>query len=205
MRFADTKLPQHPVIEQAFNELTRLDTDNNFTDRGVRIAQIIAGESMSKDPDAIAAGLLVPMASDTGQVLLAQAALPPRVTEIIQSVFDIGGMTMRCEPIETFYKELDAGARSVILASSYRMFEVMAAEMEESLIASRRAGAKADAAFLQETLDPVKKFTGMICLAETEEKQLAQKCDDAVIRIETLIHGANPPSPPKATPAAPKP
>ncbi|MDI1227264.1 MAG: hypothetical protein PSY14_06235 [bacterium] len=205
MRFADTKLPQHPVIEQAFNELTRLDTDNQFTDRGLRIAQIIAAESLSKDPDAIAAGLLVPMASDTGQVLLAQATLPPRVTEIIQSVFDIGGMTMRGEPIETFYKELDSGARSVILASSYRMFEVMAAEMEESLIASRRAGAKADAAFLQETLDPVKKFTGMICRAEAEEKQLAQKCDDAVIRIETLIHGANPPAPTKAAPAQPKP
>ncbi len=205
MRFADTKLPQHPVIEQAFNELVRLDTDNQFTDRGIRIAQIIATESKSQDPDAIAAGLLVPMASDTGQVLLAQATLTPRVTEIIQSVFDIGGMTMRNEPIETFYKKQDAGARSVILASSYRMFEVMAAEMEESLAASRRAGAVADAEFLKETHAPVKKFTGMICRAESEEKQLAQKCDDAVIRIETLISGANPPAPPKATPAQPKP
>lgn len=205
MTFEETSLPKHPAIEKAFAELVRLDADDKYTTRGVKIALIIARDSKSQDPDAIAAGLLVPMASDAGELLLAQADVSPRVNEIIQSVFDMGGTTMRGEPIEAFYKKQDAGTRSVILASSTRMFEVMAKEMLESLEVSRKAGtAEADAEYLRENLQPLKKFSQMICKAETEETGLAQKCEAAVERIEVIL-SVSPPPASKNTPAAPKP
>lgn len=205
MTFEETNLPKHPAIEKAFNELLRLDTEDKYTTRGVKIASIIANDSKSKDPDAIAAGLLVPMASDAGERLLAQADISPRVNEIIQSVFELGGITMRGEPIEAFYKKQDAGTRSVILASSTRMFEVMAKEMLESLEVSRKAGtAEADAEYLRENLKPLKKFSAMICKAESEETGLAQKCEASVERIEVIL-SLGPPPASKAAPTAPKP
>lgn len=206
MTFEESKLPKHPTIEKAFAELKRLDPDDQYTTRGIKIASIVAS-AKSQDPDAIAAGLLVPMASDAGPRLLAQADIPPRVTEIIQAVFETGAITMRGEPIEEYYKKQDAPTRSVILASSTRMFEVMALEMETSLAASRKAGTvEADAKYLAGTLQPLKKFSAMICKAESEETGLAQKCEDAVARIETLLNSPNvPPSAKPAAPAAPKP
>ena len=195
MKFEDTNLPKHPTIEKAFEELARLDTDDQFTTRGVKIATIIARDSKSQDPDAIAAGLLVPLASDSGARLLAQANLPPRITEIIQSVFEVGTMTMRGEKTEPYYLKLDACTRSVVLASSTRMFEVMAKEMLESLELSRKAGtAEADAEYLRDTMQPLKKFSAMICKAETEETGLAQKCEAAVERIEVILSLGPPPA-----------
>jgi len=85
------------------------------------------------------------------------------------------------------------------------MFEVMAAEMEESLAVSRKSGAAADADYLRQTLDPVKKFSAMICKAETVERPLAEKCDDAVAKIEALINGANNPQKPSAQVRPPSP
>lgn len=205
MKFEDTGLPQHPTIEKAFAELTRLDEDDKFTTRGVKIAAIVATESMSKDPDAIAAGLLVPLASDTGGVLLGQANISPRVSEIIQSVFELGNLTMRGEPTGAYYSKQDAGARSVILASSTRMFEVMKEEMEASLKAARDAGAAADANYLQGTLDPLRKFADMICAHETEETALAARCKTAILDIERLISGPNPPAPPGPGGKCPRP
>jgi len=199
MTFEETQLPKHPTIEKAFAELARLDSlsgsSDDFTTRGVKIARIIANDSVSKDPDAIAAGLLVPMASDAGARLLAQADIPPRVQQIIDAVFELGGITMRGEPIETYYKQQDAATRSVILASSTRMFEVMAKEMLESLEASRKAGtAEADAEYLRDNLKPLKKFSTMICKAEKEETALAQKCEAAVERIEVILTVSPPPA-----------
>lgn len=195
MKFEDTSLPKHPTIEKAFAELVRLDESDRFTSRGVKIASLIANDSATKDPDAIAAGLLVPLASDTNGVLLGLADVPVRVSEVIESVFELGRMTMRGEPIEDYYKKQDAGARSVILASSTRMFEVMKDEMETSIKASLEAGAEADAAYLQETLTPLKQFSHMICSHETEETALAKKCENAVLEIERLISGPNHPKP----------
>lgn len=195
MKFEDTRLPKHPTIEKAFAELTRLDEADKFTSRGIKIASIIASDSAAKDPDAIAAGLLVPLASDTGGVLLGQADVPGRVSDVIHAVFELGNLVMRGEPIEDYYKKQDAGARSVILASSTRMFEVMKDEMEASLQASREAGAEADAAYLQETLTPLKQFSHMICSNETEETALAKKCENAVLEIERLISGPGHPRP----------
>lgn len=213
MNFADTKLPKHPTIEKTFAELKRLDAlldgaDDTFTTRGVKIATLIATESKAQDPDAIAAGLLVPLASDAGARLLAQADVPPRVQAIIDAVFELGGMTMRGEPIEEFYAQQDAATRSVVLASSTRMFEVMAGEMKESLAASRKAGtAEADAKYLQGTLQPLKKFSAMICKAETAETALAQKCEDSVAAIEKILDRAHLPAaaPDSKKPPAPTP
>lgn len=205
MTFEETSLPKHPTIEKAFNELTRLDADDKYTTRGVKIARIVSNDSTTKDPDAIAAALLVPMASDAGARLLAQADIPPRVTEIVDAVFELGGITMSGQAIEPFYKEQDVSTRAVILASSTRMFEVMAREMLESLEISRKAGtAETDAEYLRETLQPLKKFSAMICKAETEETGLAQKCEAAVERIEVIL-SLGPPPASKASPAAPKP
>lgn len=189
--FKDTGLPQHPAIEQAFAELKRLDTNDSFTTRGVKIASIIANESVTQDPEAIAAGLLVPLASDHGPVLLAKAALPGRVPEIIQSLFDFGGMALSDEPTETFYKSLDPAVRSVILAASVRMFDAAAAEMEKA----PPQEAASDADYLNRTLETLRHFTAMVSRAESDEHKLVVKCQKALHHIETAVGKS-------ATPAA---
>ena len=55
---------------------------------------MIAHHGVHKDPDAIAAGLLVPLAQDLGPFLGAKADLPGRVREILDGVFTLGKASM---------------------------------------------------------------------------------------------------------------
>lgn len=192
LSFEDTRLPKHPAIEQAFSELRRLDADDAFTTRGVKIARLIAEHSTSKDPDAIAAGLLVPLASDHGPVLLAKAELPGRIPEIIQTMFDFGALALNDEPSEEFYKSLDPAVRSVILASSARMFDVTAQDMQDIKASKSEplAEKQNETDYLSHTLRSLRNFTAMVTRVETEETALVAKCQKALRHIESALAGA---------------
>jgi hypothetical protein len=205
--FEETRLPAHPTIEHTFEELRRLDTADEFTTRGIKIAQLIAADSPCKDPDAIAAGLLVPLASDHGPVLLAKAALPERVGRIIQSLFDFGGLALSAEDTEAFYAGQPPAVRSVILAASARMFEVTAKDMEK--IAAQKDPAlqtPQDSAYLTGTIDALRHFTDMISRVEKSETALVEKCRNALERIERALDDRpQPAAAPGRKPKAPKP
>lgn len=185
--FESTGLPAHPAIRHAFAELQRLDTKDRFTTRGVKVARLIADKSVTQDPEAIAAGLLVPLASDNGAVLLARADLQGRVPEMIQSLFALGGMTLddarNGKDAEDFYKSLDPATRSVILASSVRMFDVSAQEMRASSVKDSQNAAD----YLNGTLQHLRNFAAMVNRAETEETALAAECQASLRRVESAV------------------
>jgi hypothetical protein len=183
MKFEDSGLPSHPTIEKAFNELNRLDKGDEFTTRGVLIAKLVADHGVNKTPEAIAAGLFVPMAQDRGPVALAKADLPAKVPEIVQSVFTFGAASMQGVDTSVLYGALDPSVRTVILASSIRMFQLTADELDKSL---KKTGPE-DRTHLQAMLLPVKEFTQMVKRAEPDEAALVKKCEDYVTRIEKSL------------------
>lgn len=183
MKFEDTGLPSHPTIEKAFNELRRFDKGDEFTTRGVLIAKLVADHGVNKTPEAIAAGLFVPLAQDRGPVALAKADLPAKVPEIVQSVFSFGAASMQGVDTAALYGALDPSVRTVILASSIRMFQLTADELDNSL---KKTGAE-DRKHLQAMLLPVKEFTQMVKTAEPDETALVKKCEDYVTRIEKSL------------------
>ncbi len=200
MTFDDTGLPKHPLIEKAFNDLVALDSGDKFTTRGVLIAKLIADESTDKDPDAIAAGLFVPYTIESGPLSFARTDVGPRASAMIESMFAIGALAMRNESAEPFYVQQDSATRAVILASSARMFEVAALEMEQSIAAARKAGVKQDAQFLRGALDPLSDFTDMVSRVEKQELALVKRCQQAVERIENAL--LDPAVPAESKPAA---
>ena len=204
MKFEDTQLPKHPAIEKAFADLVALDAGDEFTTRGVLIAKLIAEDSRDRDPDAIAAGLFVPYTIESGPLSFARVDLPPRASAMIQAMFAMGALAMREEPTESFYRGQDAATRSVILASSARMFEAAAEEMEDSINTARKSGLQADAQFLRRALDPLSSFTAMVTKAETSECALVKKCQDAISRIEETLKDPAIPAP-KPTAQHPQP
>ena len=183
MKFEDTGLPSHPTIEKAFNELRRFDKGDDFTTRGVLIAKLVADHGVNKTPEAIAAGLFVPITQDNGPVLLAKADLPAKVPEIVTSVFTFGAASMQGMDTAVLYGALDPSVRTVILASSIRMFELTANELDNSL---KKTGVE-DRKHLQAMLLPVKEFTNMVKSAEPDEAALVKKCEDYVTRIEKSL------------------
>src|ERR1700722_14759233 len=187
MNFEDTRLPRHPAVEKAFAELTRLDPDDQYTTRGLRIARLIAHHGVHKDPDAIAAGLLVPLAQDLGPFLGAKADLPGRVPEILDAVFSLGKASMCGAATDSAYSALDPAVRTVVLASSIRMFDVTAEDIEQSFA---QKGAKPDPEKIGEMLLPVKAFTEMVARHETEDPALVQKYREAMQRIERFLDDA---------------
>jgi hypothetical protein len=206
MKFADTGLPKHPAIEKAFAELSRLDKADDYTTRGVLIARLIADHGVHKDPEAIAAGLLIPLAQDQGPFLFARADLPGRVPDIIQCVFAFGAATMRGGETDQLYKDLDPAVRSVVLASSVRMFEVTADDLATSL-AARRSGppnAIEENDDLKHMIAPIKHFTDMVGRVEKDELPLVARCRQQMQRITAALEGADIKLPP-AAPGAPKP
>lgn len=205
MQFEDTGLPGHPTVEKAFRDLSALDAGDQFTTRGVLIARLIADESCDKDPDAIAAGLFVPYTIESGPLSFAHVELPPRASAMIQAMFAIGALAMRQEPVESFYRAQDAATRSVILASSARMFEAAAQDMDESIATARRSGLQADADYLRKALEPLSAFTDMADRAETAERRLVGKCQAAISRIEETLKDPAIPAPQPAGKDAPKP
>jgi hypothetical protein len=184
MKFEDTGLPSHPTIEKAFNELRRFDKSDEFTTRGVLIAKLVADHGVNKTPEAIAAGLFVPLTQDHGPVALAKADLPAKVPEIVQSVFSFGAASMQGVDTAALYGALDPSVRTVILASSIRMFELTANELDNSLKKTDEDGRKSLSAMLL----PVKEFTQMVKAAEPDEAALVQKCEDYVTRIEKSLN-----------------
>ncbi len=200
MKFEDTRLPKHASIEKAFNDLVALDNGDKFTTRGVLIARLIAEESIDKDPDAIAAGLFVPYTIESGPLSFARTDVGPRASAMIESMFAIGALAMRNESAEPFYVQQDGATRAVILASSARMFEVAAVEMEQSIAAARKSGVKQDAQFLCAALEPLRSFTDMVTRVEKQELALVKHCQEAVERIENALH--DPAVPAESKPAA---
>lgn len=207
MKFADTGLPKHPAIEKAFAELTRLDKADDYTTRGVLIARLIADHGVHKDPEAIAAGLLIPMAQDQGPFLFARAELEGRVPEIIQCVFAFGAATMRGGETDRLYRDLDPAVRSVVLASSVRMFEVTADDLARSLAA--RKGGEAPSAIeenddLKRMIGPIKHFTDMVERIEKDEQALVARCRQQMQRITGALDQADIKLPPPAKHDAPR-
>jgi len=195
MQFENTGLPRHPTIEKAFADLVALDAGDKFTTRGVLIARLIAEDSCDKDPDAIAAGLFVPYTIESGPLSFAHVELPARASAMIQAMFAIGALAMRQEPVESFYRSQDAATRSVILASSARMFDAAAEDMDNSIATARRAGLQADAEYLRKALEPLSAFTAMADRAETTERSLVAKCQAAIARIEDTLKDPAIPAP----------
>jgi hypothetical protein len=187
MKFEDTRLPRHPTVEKAFSELVRLDPDDKYTTRGLRIARLVAHHGVNKDPDAIAAGLLVPLAQDLGPFLGAKADLPGRVPEMLDAVFSLGKASMCGAATDSAYSALDPAVRTVVLASSIRMFDVTAEDIEQSF---KQTGAKPDPEKIRDMLLPVKAFTDMVARHETEEPALVGKCRAAMQRIESFLDEA---------------
>ena len=191
MNFSETGLPSHPAIEKAFETLQQFDRDDKYSTRGVLIAKMIATESIHKDPEAIAAGLLVPLAQDLGLFLCARADLPGRVPEILEGVFALGKMSMAGATPDEAYAELDPAVRAAALAASTRMFEVTAEDLETTF---RKNGGKPatgdDALQIRAMLAPIKDFTDMVTRNETEELALVKKCQAAMQRIENCLDDA---------------
>ncbi len=204
MEFRDTGLPSHPAIEKSFETLQAFDKDDKYTTRGVLIARRIATDSLHKDPEAIAAGLLVPLAQDLGPFLCARADLPGRVPDLLEALFAFGKTSMTGAPMDDHYKALDSAERTVILASSSRMFEVTAEDLKTTFTnaAAKPAG---DASELHAMLAPVKDFTDMVARNETEELALVKRCQDAMKRIENSLDGAGIKLTPASKQDAPKP
>ena len=206
MEFRDTGLPSHPAIEKAFETLLQFDKDDKYTTRGVLIAKLVATESVHKDPEAIAAGLLVPLAQDLGPFLCARADLPGRVPDILEGVFAFGKMSMAGTAMDDTYRELDPAIRAVVLASSTGMFEVTAQDLESTFA---QTGGKAptgdDATAIRAMLNPIKDFTDMAARNETEELALVKKCKSAMQRIEICLDDAGIKLTPAAKPNTPKP
>ncbi|MDE1151086.1 MAG: hypothetical protein PW788_00995 [Micavibrio sp.] len=208
MKFEDTGLPRHPSIEKAFADLVKLDAQDEFTSRGIAIARLIAAQSRDKDPDAIAAALYVPFTLESGPLTFARTELTARASEIVQSVFAVGSLAMRHEPVEDLYRQQDAPTRAVILAASACMFAAAADEMIEIIEARRKSGAAADAQFLRKAFAPLSAFTAEVTRAETVETSLVKHCQNAVARIEevlTAIDSAPAPEARKPAPEAGKP
>jgi len=204
MKFEDTGLPRHPSIEKAFADLVKLDPDDEFTTRGVAIARLVAAESRDKDPDAIAAGLYVPFTLESGPLTFARTELTTRASAIVQSVFAIGSLAMRYEPIGEIYRQQDAPTRAVVLAASARMFDAAADEMIESIEARRKSGAVADAQFLRKAFAPLSAFTEEVTRAETVETTLVKHCQNAVARIEEVLTNMGTPPPPAESKPTPR-
>jgi hypothetical protein len=203
MKFSDTGLPSHPAIEKSFDVLRQFDKDDAYTSRGVLIAKLIATHGAHKDPEAIAAGLLVPLAQDLGPFLCAKADLPGRVPEIIESLFAFGKTSMTGAAMDQPYSALDPAVRSVVLASSIRMFEVTAQDLENSLHNTEPAQAP-DKKRIKDMLAPLRDFTDVVTRNETEELALVKKCQDAMKRIEDFLDDAGIKLNPAAKPNAPK-
>jgi hypothetical protein len=208
VEFKDTGLPRHPAIEKAFAELLRFDRSDNYTSRGVLIAKLVADHGVHKDPESIAAGLLIPLAQDLGPFLCARADLPERVQEIIQSVFTFGAATMRGNAPDALYQALDPSVRAVVLASSARMFEVTGNDLAASL-AARKDGdppnATEENGDLRLMLGPIRHFNDMAGRVEKDELVLVGKCREQMQRITALLEGAGIKLPPAAKPPTPKP
>jgi hypothetical protein len=81
------------------------------------------------------------------------------------------------------YGALDPSVRTVILASSIRMFQLTADELDNSL---KKTPAE-DRKHLQAMLLPIKEFTQMVKAAEPDEAALVKKCEDYVTRIEKSL------------------
>jgi hypothetical protein len=203
MKFSDTGLPSHPAIEKSFEVLRQFDKDDAYTTRGVLIAKLIATHGANKDPEAIAAGLLIPLAQDLGPFLCAKADLPGRVPEIIESLFAFGKTSMTGAAMDKPYAGLDPAVRSVVLASSIRMFEVTALDLENSLTNCEPAQAP-DNDRIQAMLAPLRDFTDVITRNEKDELALVKKCREAMKRIEDSLDNAGIKLPPAAKPNAPK-
>jgi len=189
MKFSDTGLPSHPAIEKSFDVLRQFDNGDAYTTRGVLIAKLIADHGANKDPEAIAAGLLVPLAQDLGPFLCAKADVPGRVPEIIESVFAFGKQTMTGAAMDKTYAELDPAVRSVVLASSVRMMEVTAEDLKNSLGNAEPAQAQ-DKKDITAMLAPLRDFTDVVARNETEELALAKKLQAVMKRIEDTLDGA---------------
>lgn len=206
MEFKDSGLPSHPAIEKAFETLQQFDKDDKYTTRGVLIAKLVATESVHKDPEAIAAGLLVPLAQDLGPFLCARADLPGRIPDILEGMFAFGKMSMAGAATDQLYKELDPAVRAVALASSTRMFEVTAEDLESTFAKNGGKAPKGDdAANIRAMLNPIKDFTDMVARNETEELSLVKKCQAAMQRIENCLDDAGIKLSPASKPHTPKP
>jgi hypothetical protein len=203
MKFSETGLPSHPAIEKSFEILRQFDQGDAYTTRGVLIAKLIATQGAHKDPEAIAAGLLVPLAQDLGPFLCAKAELPGRVPEIIEALFAFGKTSMTGAAMDKPYAALDPAVRSVVLASSVRMFEVTAEDLENSLNNAEPAQGP-DKKRIQGMLAPLRDFTDVVTRNETDERALVKKCQEAMKRIEDSLDGAGIKLPPAAKPHTPK-
>ncbi|MEZ0225550.1 MAG: hypothetical protein ACAH83_13425 [Alphaproteobacteria bacterium] len=203
MKFSDTGLPSHPAIEKSFEVLRQFDKGDAYTTRGVLIATLIATAGKHKDPEAIAAGLLVPLAQDLGPFLCAKAELPGRVPEIIESLFAFGKTSMTGAAMDKPYADLDPAVRSVVLASSVRMFEVTAGDLENSLNNTEPAQGP-DKKNIKAMLAPLRDFTDVVTRNEKDELALVKKCQEAMKRIEDSLDSAGIKLPPAAKPNTPK-
>jgi hypothetical protein len=92
--------------------------------------------------------------------------------------------------------------RAVVLASSTRMFEVTAEDLETTLKGKKPVGD--DATPIRAMLTPIKDFTDMVARNETEELALLKKCQKAMQRIEDCLDGAGIKLTPAAKPQTPK-
>lgn len=201
MEFRDTGLPSHPAIEKAFETLQQFDKDDQYTSRGVLIARLIATKGIHKDPEAIAAGLLAPLAQDLGPFLCARADLPGRIPEILEALFTFGKTSMTGVPMDQAYAELDPAVRSVILASSIRVFEVTAEDLEKTLSSDPHM----DRSQLSAMLTPIRNLSDVFSAKEAEELALVKQCQDVMHRIEDNLDGAGIKLAPAARPRTPKP
>lgn len=203
MKFSDTGLPSHPAIEKSFDVLRQFDQGDAYTTRGVLIAKLIATQGVHKDPEAIAAGLLVPLAQDLGPFLCAKAELPGRVPEIIESIFAFGKQTMTGAAMDKTYTELDPAVRSVVLASSVRMMEVTAEDLENT-IRNTEPAQPPDKDRIKAMLAPLRDFTDVVTRNETDELPLVKKCQESMKRIEDSLDNAGIKLNPAAKPNTPK-
>lgn len=203
MKFSETGLPSHPAIEKSFEVLRQFDQGDAYTTRGVLIAKLIATHGAHKDPEAIAAGLLVPLAQDLGPFLCAKADLPGRIPEIIESLFAFGKTSMTGAVMDQPYIELDPAVRSVVLASSMRMMEVTAEDLEKTLGNADPTQAP-DKKRIKDMFAPLRDFTDVVTRNETDELALVKKCQEAMKRIEDSLDGAGIKLNPAAKPHTPK-